>query len=188
MEQLLETGKYQTQSLSDLFTDEVLYIGKVRSIGVSNFSIKTLEMLLPHCKVIPAVNQVEMHPCLPQIQLKEFCDAKGISLTAYSPFGTLHIVRHLTVCCCRLTYLAGRGNRLLMDDTDFISIAKAHDATVAQIAVAWALQRDTVVIPKSVNPERMKNNITVRRLIYRYLWLSWAYSRYCRSCISRQRK
>ncbi len=92
MEKLLETGKYQTQSLSDFFSDEVSYIGKVRSIGVSNFSVKTLETLLPHCKVIPAVNQVEMHPCLPQIQLKEFCDAKGISLTAYSPFGTLHIV------------------------------------------------------------------------------------------------
>lgn len=63
--------------------------GKVRSIGVSNFSVKTIGTILPHCKVVPAVNQVEMHPCLPQIPLKEYCDAQGILLTAYSPFGGL---------------------------------------------------------------------------------------------------
>lgn len=138
---------------------------------MSNFSVKTLETLLPECKVVPAVNQVEMHPCLPQISLKEFCDAKGISLTAYSPFGMLRAAKYSALHHCRLTRLTGRGNRLLFDDTDIISVAKAHDATVAQISVAWALQRETVVIPKSVDPERTKNNITVRCLISYYLYL-----------------
>jgi glycerol 2-dehydrogenase (NADP+) len=61
--------------------------GKVKSIGVSNFSIKTLEELLPQCSVVPATNQVELHPCLPQDDLKAYCEAKGILLTAYSPLG-----------------------------------------------------------------------------------------------------
>ncbi len=61
--------------------------GKVKTIGVSNFSIKTLEQLLPQCTVIPATNQVECHPCLPQEDLKKYCDEKKIPLTAYSPLG-----------------------------------------------------------------------------------------------------
>ena len=61
--------------------------GLARSIGVSNFSVSTLEELLGTAKVIPAVNQVQMHPFLPQNGLKALCDAKGIHLTAYSPIG-----------------------------------------------------------------------------------------------------
>lgn len=61
--------------------------GKVRAIGVSNFSVKTLEDLLATAKVIPAVNQIQMHPFLPQNEVKVLCEAKGIHLTAYSPVG-----------------------------------------------------------------------------------------------------
>ncbi|KAF7375874.1 Aldo-keto reductase [Mycena sanguinolenta] len=67
--------------------EKLLGTGKVRSIGVSNFSIKTLEELLPQCSVVPATNQVELHPCLPQDDLKAYCASKGILLTAYSPLG-----------------------------------------------------------------------------------------------------
>ncbi|KAF7375875.1 aldo/keto reductase [Mycena sanguinolenta] len=67
--------------------EKLLETGKVKSIGVSNFSIKTLEQLLPHCSIIPATNQVELHPCLPQTKLKAFCEDRGILLTAYSPLG-----------------------------------------------------------------------------------------------------
>lgn len=67
--------------------EKLLETGKVKSIGVSNFSIKTLSELLPHVKVVPVTNQVEMHPCLPQEDLKAFCEEKGILLTAYSPLG-----------------------------------------------------------------------------------------------------
>ena len=56
---------------------------------MSNFSIKNLEILLPKANVIPAVNQVEMHPCLPQEELKKYCEGKGILMTAYSPLGKL---------------------------------------------------------------------------------------------------
>ena len=63
-------------------------VGKVKSIGISNFSITLLEKLLPECKVIPATNQVQLHPCLPDFELKKYCEDKGILLTAYSPLGT----------------------------------------------------------------------------------------------------
>ena len=91
MEKLLETGAsasfpYRYSWLIGIFDAS----GKVKSIGVSNFSIKNLENLLPHCKVIPVTNQVQLHPCLPQAELKAYCEAKGILLTAYSPFGTSH--------------------------------------------------------------------------------------------------
>lgn len=62
--------------------------GKVKSIGVSNFSIKTLSELLSDCSVVPVTNQVEVHPCLPSFELQKFCEAKGILITAYSPLGT----------------------------------------------------------------------------------------------------
>jgi len=71
--------------------EKLLETGKVKSIGVSNFSIKTLESLLPHVKVVPAVNQVEVHPCLPQEDLRKYCEEKGILIVAYSPLGLLPI-------------------------------------------------------------------------------------------------
>ncbi|TFY72945.1 hypothetical protein EVG20_g60 [Dentipellis fragilis] len=67
--------------------EKLLETGKVKSIGVSNFSIKTLAELFPHCQVVPAVNQVQFHPYLPQFDLQEFCKAHGILLSAYSPLG-----------------------------------------------------------------------------------------------------
>lgn len=77
--------------------EKLLETGKVRAIGVSNFSIKNLEILLPHAKVIPVTNQVEMHPCYPQNELKKYCEEKGILLTAYSPFGMFLAVRAASV-------------------------------------------------------------------------------------------
>ena len=68
------------------------HIGKVKSIGVSNFSIKTLEVLLPHCKIVPVTDQVQMHPCMPETKLKAYCETKGILLTGYSPFGNANLV------------------------------------------------------------------------------------------------
>ena len=75
---------YHDRTVSDPLNT---HIGKVKSIGVSNFSIKNLEILLPHCKVVPVTNQVQLHPCLPETELKAYCEANGILLTGYSPFG-----------------------------------------------------------------------------------------------------
>ena len=68
--------------------EQVYADGKAKAIGVSNFSIRTLEQLEKTWKIVPAVNQVEMHPFLPWDELKAYCDIKAIHLTAYSPIGT----------------------------------------------------------------------------------------------------
>ena len=79
-----------TQGVSTTFDDmeKLLETGKVRAIGVSNFSVKLLEVLLEEASIVPATNQVELHPCLPSFELKKYCEEKGIILTAYSPLGT----------------------------------------------------------------------------------------------------
>lgn len=68
--------------------EKLLKTGKVKAIGVANYSVKYLEELLPQVSVIPAVNQIENHPSLPQQEIVDFCRAKGIHVTAYSPFGS----------------------------------------------------------------------------------------------------
>ncbi|KAH9846795.1 Aldo/keto reductase [Lenzites betulinus] len=127
----------------------LLDTGKVRSIGVSNFSIKLLEVLLRESSVVPATNQVECHPCLPSSDLKAWCDAKGILITAYSPLGRPKEYD---------------GKPVFLDDPDVVSIAQSHNATPGQVALSWGVQRGTSVIPKSENPERIKQNIALIKL------------------------
>ncbi|KAI0336214.1 Aldo/keto reductase [Cubamyces sp. BRFM 1775] len=124
--------------------EELLSTGKARAIGVSNFSIKTLSELLKHAKVTPAVNQVELHPCLPQHDLLAFCSERGILLTAYTPLGKSKFV----------------------DDPDIRTIAKAHgpETTGAEILLSWGVQRGTAVIPKTVHPMRLKENLQLKLL------------------------
>ena len=115
-------------------------MGKARSIGVSNFTIKHLAGLLGETKTVPAVNQVEFHPYLYQRELLDFCVAKGIVIEAYSP----------------LTH----GQRL--SDRKLVAVAKKYSSTsragsksTAQILIRWALQHGLVVIPKSANRKRI---------------------------------
>ncbi|KAI0325310.1 Aldo/keto reductase [Cubamyces sp. BRFM 1775] len=126
--------------------EKLLDTGKVRSIGVSNFSIKLLEVLLRESDVVPATNQVECHPCLPSVDLKLWCEEKGILITAYSPLG-------------RPGEYDGKPS--LLQDPDVVSIAQAHNATPGQVTLSWGVKRGTIVIPKSENPERIKQNISL---------------------------
>ncbi|KAF9075631.1 Aldo/keto reductase [Rhodocollybia butyracea] len=129
--------------------EKLLKGGKVKSIGVSNFSIKNLEILLPHCTVVPATNQVEMHPCLPQNDLKAYCASKGILLTAYSPLGQP----------------TGPDQPISLFNNDAIkSIANKLNVDLAQVLLSWGVQRKTVVIPKTEKEMRMKTNITLIEL------------------------
>ncbi|PIL30988.1 hypothetical protein GSI_05681 [Ganoderma sinense ZZ0214-1] len=129
--------------------EKLLGTGKVRSIGVSNFSVALLEVLLKETTVVPAANQVEMHPCLPSFELKTYCDEKGIILTAYSPLGRPKEYD---------------GKPVFLEDADVLKIAQIHGTTPAQVTLSWGIQRGTVVIPKSENPKRMRQNITVIKL------------------------
>ncbi|KAK9457116.1 NADP-dependent oxidoreductase domain-containing protein [Dipodascopsis uninucleata] len=120
------------------------YPDKLRSIGVSNFSIKTLEELLPTTTVVPAVNQVELHPMLPQIELVEYMAKKGIHCTCYSPLG--------------------QYNSPILTHLDITSIAERHGVTPAQVALAWEVSRGLSVCPKSSNQKRIVQNITLPQL------------------------
>lgn len=122
-------------------------LGKVKSLGVSNFSVKTLEQLLPHCSVRPVVNQVEMHPFLPQNALKAFCDSQGILLTAYSPLGRP----------------AGPEQAIsIFNNATVKKLSEKSNIDIGQLLLSWGVQRGTVVIPKTENETRMKQNLTVR--------------------------
>jgi len=113
----------------------------VRSIGVSNFSVKNLDILLPKINIVPVVNQVELHPCLPQQNLLTYCNEKGILLEAYCPLG--------------------QYNSPLLKDETVLSVAEKNKCSPAQVLLSWAVQRGTAVVPKSANPTRMKDNIAL---------------------------
>ena len=114
-----------------------------RSIGVSNFQIPHLEKLLKFSQTVPAVNQVECHPRFPQHELKRYCEERGIRLEAWSPLG------------------GSRKGQSLREDPLLSDIAAAHDKSVAQILIAWQLQRGVIAIPKSVHADRIAQNLDV---------------------------
>ncbi|KZT13088.1 Aldo/keto reductase [Laetiporus sulphureus 93-53] len=122
--------------------EEMYHKGKAKNIGVSNFSVKTLEELLKTAKVVPAVNQVEMHPYLAQPDLKAYCDAKGILLTAYTP----------------------TGYGTVRSDPTIVELAQKYKVSPAQIILAWHVARGVVAVPKSSNVERQKENINLPTL------------------------
>ena len=117
---------------------EKLYAdGRVRSIGVSNFQPSHLRRLLDETGTIPAINQVELHPWLQQKQLRGFHAEHGIVTEAWSPLS--------------------RGEKL--GDPTIRTIADKHGVTPAQVILRWHLDLGNVIIPKSVNPQRMADNI-----------------------------
>lgn len=113
--------------------------GGARSIGVSNYTIKHLEEMAKYAHVIPAVNQVETHVFLQQPELRSYCHERGIVVEAYSPL----------------------AHGQAMSDPVVTAIAKKHGKSYAQVMLRWCLQKGAVVLPKSVTPERIRQNIQV---------------------------
>jgi diketogulonate reductase-like aldo/keto reductase len=113
--------------------------GNVRSIGVSNFQIEHLERIIDATGVVPAVNQIELHPRLQQAALRRFHGEHGILTEAWSPLG--------------------KGQ--LLDDPVIEEIASRHDRTPAQVVLRWHIQLGNVVIPKSATPSRIQENFRV---------------------------
>lgn len=120
--------------------------GLVKSVGVSNFGIKSLEKLIQKAQIIPAVNQVECHPLLQQNDLIDFCRKNNIAVTAYSPLGSQH-------------HDAGQS---VLDNPTVKEIAERLKITPAQLVLAWQLNRGVSVIPKSVHEERLKENFAAQ--------------------------
>jgi len=130
-----DTGTWK--AMEDLYDQ-----GKVKAIGVTNYSVRHLKELLKTCRIKPMVNQVEFHPRLVQSDLLEFCKKEGIVLQAYASLGS-----------------SDSGQQ-----EDFfafppvVDAAKAHGVTPAQVLLRWALDKGALVVPKSTKPHRMVEN------------------------------
>jgi 2,5-diketo-D-gluconate reductase A len=120
--------------------ERLLAEGRLRAIGVSNFQPAHLARVMDAFDVVPAVNQIELHPYLQQAELRAFHAEHGIVTEAWSPLGQ------------------GKG---LLDDPALATIGAKHGKTPAQVAIRWQLQLGNVVIPKSVTPSRIVENIDV---------------------------
>lgn len=127
--------------------ERLLAEGKVRAIGVSNFMPQVLQRLLEQTTVVPAVNQIEVHPYFQQKELQRLHREQGILTQAWSPMGGI-------------TSYYG-ADKVTFDDPVLRQIARAHGKSTAQVMLRWHLQQERAVIPKSVNPERIAENFDV---------------------------
>jgi 2,5-diketo-D-gluconate reductase A len=114
--------------------------GKARAIGVSNFTVATLERLAAETETVPAVNQIELHPGFVQAELRRYHADHGIATEAWSPIGQ------------------GQG---LLDEPALAELAQRYGKTPAQVVLRWHVQLGNIVFPKSMRPERMRENIDV---------------------------
>jgi 2,5-diketo-D-gluconate reductase A len=114
--------------------------GRARAIGVSNFTADHIRRLMDASGIVPAVNQVELHPLFQQRELREFHTAHGIATQAWSPLGS------------------GRG---LLELPVIVDIARGHGRSAAQVVLRWQLQLGNLVVPKSVTPSRIAENFDV---------------------------
>jgi len=122
--------------------------GLAKHIGVSNFSVTKLKKLATTARIQPEMNQIEMHPFLQQPAMLEYCESAGIHLTAYSPLGSQD----------RIPAFKGENEPSLLENPEITAIAEEHQCSTAQVLIRWAIQRGTIVIPKSVNEGRIKQN------------------------------
>ena len=113
--------------------------GKIKAIGVSNFEIHHLEDLLSYAKVVPVINQVELHPKLSQQALRDFCEKHNINIQAWSPL------------------MQGK----LLTEPAIVEIAEKHQKTPAQVILRWDIQQDILLVVKSVREQRMQSNAAV---------------------------
>jgi len=124
--------------------------GKVKNIGISNFTRKETEHLLSgDIKIKPAVIQIEVHPHLAQSAYLKWLTEQGIHVTAYSPFGDLNPIYRKA------------GAPSLIEEATVKKIAEKHGKTVAQVLLSWGVTRGTSVVPKSSKPDRIKENAGV---------------------------
>src|SRR5947208_4129282 len=131
--------------------EELLSEGRARAIGVSNFSEQHLENLMQRTEVVPAVNQVELHPFFTQRPLREFHAKHGIATEAWSPLGGIQ------------RYRPADPNAVLnaLQHPTVTSIGDKYGKTPAQVVLRWHIEHGVVAIPKSVKPHRIAENIDV---------------------------
>ncbi|KAG9130425.1 hypothetical protein Leryth_004383 [Lithospermum erythrorhizon] len=129
--------------------EELVSLGLARSIGISNYDIFLTRDCLAYSKIKPAVNQIETHPYFQRESLVKFCQKHGICVTAHTPLGGA------------MANTEWFGTVSCLDDPVLKGLADKYKKTVAQIALRWGIQRNTVVIPKTSKPDRLPENFEV---------------------------
>lgn len=124
--------------------EDVFASGKAKAVGVCNYSKKYLEQLLPHAKVMPAVNQIENHPSLPQQEIVDLCREKGIHVMAYSPLGST--------------------GGPVMSAEPVVKLAEKKGVSASTILLSYHVARGNTVLAKSVTPARIKANLDIVKL------------------------
>ena len=128
--------------------ETLLADGKVRAIGVSNFMVEHLTRLIDVVQVVPAVNQIEVHPYFQQRAVQDLAAEHGMLTQAWSPIGGI-------------TFYRDGEHTSTLEDPTIVEIAEAHGKSPAQVMLAWHLQEGRQVIPKSTKPARIAENIDV---------------------------
>ena len=120
--------------------------GRIRAIGVSNFLIPHLQYLLDNCKIKPAINQFEISPLNTQKELIAFCKSHDIAVEAMSTFSH---------------YRSVEPRKEITENPTILPIARKHGKSIVQVVLRWLYQQDIIVIPKTTNPEFIKQNISI---------------------------
>lgn len=132
--------------------EALLATKKVKAIGISNFNERRINDLLSKCTVVPAVNQIEVHPYLQQPSLMKLCKEKGILIEAYSPLGNNQT-----------------GEPRTVDDPKVHELAERLKKDPGQVLVSWGVQKGHVVLPKSVTKSRIESNFKGMFLCFFFL-------------------
>ena len=135
--------------------EQTVDAGKVRHIGVSNFSVQKLKTLLAVARIKPEVNQIERHPYVQQKDLAKFAKENGIHITNYSSLGSSD----------RPAGLKADDEPVLLEDPTIVEIAEKVGASPAGVLLKWGLAEGASVIPKSVNPKRLEQNLKVHESV-----------------------
>ena len=151
------TGKneFKLVSVKDLWPkmEKLVEQGLTKSIGVSNYNVQNLLIILSICKIKPVVNEVEFHPYLYQKDLKEFCDKEGIKIVSYYP-----LIKGVNFKTRYGTKMIEKGMDLLNEEV-VKNLAKKYGKTVGQILLNWHIHLGVIPIPGTSNTERMKENL-----------------------------
>lgn len=139
----------ENRRASWLALEECVKAGKLRSIGISNYTLNHLQEMESYATNPPAVIQIEVHPAYVPVDVVSYCEERSIFVQAYASLGEGHLLK----------------SEFLEKYPEFIEIAKKHDCTVAQILLKWPLQRGWGIIPKSSSIQRLKENISLDEIL-----------------------
>lgn len=127
--------------------EQLVRAGLTKNIGVSNFAQADVQLVLDHCRICPVAHEFETHPYLQQADFVQWHREVGVQVIAYSPLANVNPIYD------------SDGLTSILKDPFWVSLAEVKKVSVAEVVLAWGMQRGTIVIPKSVHKKRVKDNL-----------------------------